>query len=94
MVFYIDTTINPSYEIKTKIHIRHHIRGILKKSTFIVVTTDTKGVTEFDTNNHFPNNCKKAPILSFYPVRSLGSHRRYPTRTDRKSGIHRIRPWP
>lgn len=67
---YIDTTTYPSLTTETKTHIRHHIRNILKEPTFVPVSKDTKGVTEFYINNHLRHHFKMTPDPTVYPVRT------------------------
>lgn len=48
-------------------------QSILKKPTFITVTTNTKIVTESHVNNHLRYYFKTTPVSAFHPVRNSGT---------------------
>lgn len=60
--FYIDTTKNPSFDIQTNTDTRHDIKDILKKSTFVTVFTDIKGIITSDVDKNLRHHSTTNPI--------------------------------
>lgn len=93
--FYIDTKTNPYRQTETKTHRRHHIRDILRKSIFIVVTTDTKGVSESHLNNHLRHHFKTSSTTTVHPDRNLGLPPSSPESYGQEPGIPLLyETWP
>lgn len=86
----IEITTNPSCVIGTRIHVRHHMRDILKMTTLVVVTSDTKEVTELDSPVSSDTTPELPMSLRSTQSRLRGHHCHHPDRKDRNPGTCRI----